>query len=359
MTNSPYTYDPTEFFIGKDDLSQLNIRDSGVNGFHYFYAQPRGLVKHFVLEVRPRVMTLCEVTLIKKGDKFTPRLRLWKKSRQTGKQAALKANENIYKSIKAAVALDDCHENFWLLIDFLQGIKDIDIPPKVFSLIQATDKAFVDRVLSSFNTSEARQLLIEAKKDDVKNLYAAVRHATNKKALDELQELITEDATELRFQAWFEHNTWAFGVEYLKIYKTSRIGIHSDSDFIAQSLDEYADLIELKRPNMLLLAYDASHKDYYPSSDLSKAMGQAVNYLQAMENSRGELQEQDGITVLKPRIKIIAGMTNTFTPPQKKALRLINNGLHGIEIISYDQVVSRAQKLIDIFSPVIEDSAEE
>ncbi|EDK72621.1 hypothetical protein TM7_0222 [candidate division TM7 genomosp. GTL1] len=242
------------------------------------------------------------------------------------------------------------------MINFLQGVKNIDIPQQVYSLVQTADKAFVDRVLFSFNTSEARQLLIDAKKEDVKNLYAAVRHAKNKKALDELQELIAADATELRFQEWFEGNTWAFGVEYIKIYKTSRIGIHSDSDFIAQSLDQYADLIELKRPNTPLLIHDKSHNDYYPSGELSKAIGQAVNYLHAMEGSRAELQEQDGITVLKPRIKIIAGMINGFTPQQKKALRLINNGLHGIEVISYDQVVTRAQKLIAIFSPIIENS---
>ncbi|EDK72357.1 hypothetical protein TM7_0522 [candidate division TM7 genomosp. GTL1] len=184
-------------------------------------------------------MTLCEVTLIKKDDKFTPRLRFWKKNRQSGKQATAKADETNYRLIKAGVALDDCHENFWLLINFLQGVKNIDIPQQVYSLVQTADKAFVDRVLFSFNTSEARQLLIDAKKEDVKNLYAAVRHAKNKKALDELQELIAADATELRFQEWFEGNTWAFGVEYIKIYKTSRIGIHSDSDFIAQSLDQY------------------------------------------------------------------------------------------------------------------------
>lgn len=354
MADTLENADPTEFLIGRDDFSQLAIRNSGIRGFHYFYDPNRGLIKSFILEVKPRIMTLCEVTLIKKGNVFTPRLRLWKKNRQSGKNDVIEIGPQAPKQIKAAVSLDDCHENFWHLINFLQGLQAIDIPAESFSLIGVPDKAFVNRVLLSFNTPEARQLLIDAEKGDVRNLYAAVRQAKNKQALDELQKLIAQDATELRFQSWFESNTWAFGVEYLEIYKTSRIGVHSDSDFIAQTLDQYADLIELKRPSMDLLVHDRSRNNYYAASDLSKAIGQAVNYLYAMERSRAELEEEDGITVLKPRVKIIAGLTDSFGPAQKKALRLLNSGLHGVEVISYDQVVSRAQKLIDIFSPIVE-----
>jgi Shedu protein SduA, C-terminal len=342
----------SDFIVGQEDFSRLEIRDSHKNNFHYFYDSKLGrLIKQFVLEDKPRVATLCEVTLIKKDGKFTPRLRLWKRDKTTKKTSDIKLPEkDQYKVVKAAVALDDCHENFWLLINYLSGIKDIDVPKARFSLINAVDRDFVQKVVTSFQTPAEQKLLVEAKKDDINNLYAAIAHAKNKHALVELEGLIKEDATELRFQEWFQNNTWAFGVDYLEIYDTSRIGLHSDSDFIARSLDQYADLIELKRPSMNLLVQDTSHNNYYPSADLSKAIGQAVHYLQTMENQRMSLQEEDEITVLKPRIKLIAGLTNQFDAKQKQALRLINNGLHGIEIISYDQVVARAKKLIAIYS---------
>jgi hypothetical protein len=342
----------SEFVVGKDDFSLLEIRDSGNHIFHYFfYTKVSRLIKQFVLEQKPKVTTLCEVTLIKKGGKFTPRLRIWKRDESEGKAATSRIKDDgEYKSIKAGVSLDDCHEAFWALINFLLSFNDLDIPPSTFAVVQTADRSFVQRVLRTFNTSEVQELLISAKKDDVNNLYAAVKQAKNKQALRELSSLIERNATELRFQEWFQENTWAFGIEYLKIYDTSRIGIHSDSDFIAQSLDGYHDLIELKRPSTELLKFDTSHDDFYPSVDLSRAIGQGVDYLYAMERSRNELEEVDQITVLKPRIKIIAGMTTSYSTEQKRALRLINNGLHGMEIISYDQVVARAQKLIDIFS---------
>jgi len=342
--------DPSEFLIGKDDFSSLEIRDSGNHVFHYFFHSPgRRLIKRFVLERKPQVTTLCDVALIKKDGRFTPRLRLWKRSETKGTSSA-KAQEDDPISIKASVGLEDCHEEFWQLINFLVSFHDIDIPASSFSVVQGADRAFVQKVLLTFDTPAVQQLLIEAKRDDVNNLYAAVKQAKNKKALAELRRLIDEDATESKFQEWFESNTWAFGIEYLKIYDTSKIGIHSDSDFIAQSLDGYHDLIELKRPSLDLLKYDDSHQDYYPSAELSKAIGQAVHYLFAMERSRTELEDEDQITVLKPRIKIIAGSTVGFSAKKRRALRLLNNGLHGMEVISYDQVVAGAEKLIAFFS---------
>ena len=294
--SNPYIFEITEFTVGTDDFSKLEIRDSNANNFHYFYdTQHSRLIKHFVLEEKPQVETLCEVTLIKKGERFAPRLRLWKRNKVTKKQAELKVDDSKqqYRSIKSAVSLDDCHENFWSLINYLQGVQNIDIPPQAFSVVATINSDFVQKVVTSFQTPEEQQLLIDAKEEDVRNLHAAINHAKNKHALAEIEKLIKDDVTEAYFQKWFETNTWAFGIDYLSIYKTSRIGIHSDSDFIAKSLDQYVDLIELKRPNMVLLTYDQSHDSYYPSGDLSKAIGPSVAYLHTMENSKNELQEKD------------------------------------------------------------------
>jgi hypothetical protein len=346
------TTEATEFIVGTDKLSELVIRDSGNHIFHYFFYKPGSrLIKQFVLEKKTRVTTLCEVTLIKRDGKFTPRLRIWKRDEAAHKQSTstVGAGEGFSK-IKAGVSLEDCHESFWRLIRFLLSFDDFDIPESSFSVVESADASFAHKVLNAFNTDGVRTLLLDAKREDVSDLYAAVKHAKNKQALSELNELIAADATELKFQDWFQRNTWAFGVEYLQIYNTSRIGIHSDSDFIAQSLDGYHDLVELKRPSMDLLKYDDSHRDFYPSVDLAKAIGQAVDYLYAMERSRNDLEEEDEITVLKPRIKIIAGLTAGYSSKKRRALRLINNGLHGMEVISYDQVIARAQKLIDIYS---------
>lgn len=351
-----YDASSSEFEIGSSDLSNLEIRDSGDGRFYYFFdVKGSRLIKHFVLKKQPRVSTLCEVKLIKKGNTFSPKLRVWKSSVGLSSSSATEIVDGANgREVKASVSLDDCSDEFWQLIHFLVNLKNVEPPKGSFTLIEHADRAFVQKVLSTFTTSAVQALLLDAKKDDVTNLYAAVRQAKNKMALAELERLIATNARELQFQEWFQGNTWAFGIEYLKILDISRIGIHSDSDFIAQSLDGYHDLIELKRPSLDLLKLDQSHDNWYPSAELSMAIGQAVNYLYAMERSRAELEEEDGISVLKPRIKVIAGSMVGASESKMRAMRLINNGLHGIEVISYDQVVARAMKLIEIFSPLAE-----
>lgn len=110
------------------------------------------------------------------------------------------------------------------------------------------EREFVQKVLTSFDTPQKRELLVNAKKEDVNNLYAAVKHAKNKKATKELESLMSDEVKEAELQAWIKENTWVFGVEYLNFLDISKIGIHSDSDFIVESLDGYADLISQCSP---------------------------------------------------------------------------------------------------------------
>lgn len=212
------------------------------------------------------------------------------------------------------------------------------------------ERQFVQNVLTYFDTPEKKALLVQAKSEDVNNLYAAVKHAKNVKALGELDALLQDEARELMLQAWIQQNTWVFGVEYINFFDTSKIGIHSDSDFIVESLDEYADLIELKKSEFKLFNYDASHKNYYPTSELSQALGQSIEYLKVMEDHRHILKDQDNIKVLKPRIKIVIGRSSQMTEKEREALRLLNDTLHNVEVMTYDEIRARANKLNEHYS---------
>ena len=68
-----------------------------------------------------------------------------------------------------------------------------------------------------------------------------------------------------------------------------------------------------------------------------------------MEDHRTVLKENDDLEVLKPRIKIVIGRSNKLLYDEKKALRLLNSTLHGIEIITYDEILIRAKKIIDAY----------
>lgn len=241
------------------------------------------------------------------------------------------------------------------LLNFLKVQKDIAQYNK--ASLQISDKSlskedreFVQNVLTYFDTPEKKALLVQAKSEDVNNLYASVKHAKNVKASKELDQLLADTSKELKLQEWIQNNTWVFGVEYINFFETSKIGIHSDSDFIVESLDGYADLIELKKSEFKLFNYDGSHKNYYPTAELSQAIGQSIEYLKVMEDHRHILKDQDNILVLKPRIKIVIGRSSQMNDKQKEALRLLNDSLHNIEVMTYDEIKARADKLNQHYS---------
>lgn len=215
-----------------------------------------------------------------------------------------------------------------------------------YSQVSNEDRDFVLKVLTTFNTPERRNLLVQAKQEDINNLYAAVKQAKNKKALLELRTFMDDQVNELELQGWIKKNTWVFGVEYLRFLDSSKIGIHSDSDFIVESLDGYADLIELKKCDFKLFNYDSSHDSYYPTADLSQVLGQTIKYLKIMEDARLILKDEDDLDVLKPRIKVVIGKSSTMPKKEKEALRLLNDTLHNIEIMTYDEISKRAERLI-------------
>ncbi|MEV5980889.1 hypothetical protein [Streptomyces sp. NPDC052114] len=77
-------FSTTEFDVTRRDFTDLEIRGSqDSNAFHYLYDnRARRMITDFVLDDRPQVATLCSITIIKKGDTFTPRIKLWKKDKK-------------------------------------------------------------------------------------------------------------------------------------------------------------------------------------------------------------------------------------------------------------------------------------
>lgn len=262
---------------------------------------------------------------------------------------------------KTILSTDEPNKSLNKLVDALKAQRGlyersnsdvVILEPKeanLFKQIQNTDLEFVTKILQSFKSAEAKELLSKVKQEDLDSLYFSVKHIKIKKSLVELEALIKDKVNEQGFQNWISDNAWVFGTEYIRKLETRKIGIHSEADFIVQSLDGYTDLVELKKSEFTLFEKDESHNCYYPSKELSKVIGQAIHYIKVMEDHHSILKEEDDMDVLKPRVKIVIGRSSTLGVEEKKALRLLNATLHGIEILTYDEVVSRARKIISIY----------
>lgn len=355
----------TDFAVGSDNFNSLEIRsDPKRKGFSYFYdIKQQRLIKRFIIGTsKTGIKYCCNVTFIEKDGKYTPRLILSKRKNEKLLQETIPLDGQT-KSISSRIDIDEFHENFWSLIDYIFSVKQVSVPRSGWVAVSKDDKALLDRielnkdfvqkVLDTFTTTKAQELLIEANKEDVDNLYAAIKHAKNKKALNEIDNLVISPSTEKILENWIKQNDWVFGIEYVRRLNATRIGLHSDTDLLVESLDGFVDLIELKKASVSpLFIYDSSHQCYYPSAPLSQVVGQTIHYLRVMEDQRLILKSEDGVNVLKPRAKVVIGQSSKMNDKEKRALRTLNDTLHNIEIMTYDEIKHRARRIVDHYSKI-------
>lgn len=218
----------------------------------------------------------------------------------------------------------------------------------------------IKTILESLSKIELKNLSVAHKQKfyqiEVENLEQLLKLEENGKIVKEIKKYDNLSAyiagqPEKIFQNWIEQNLWIFGIEYIKKYDARKIAIFSEGDLLMESMDNFLDLIELKRPKLKykIFDYDISHKSYYPSQDLSKVIGQCLFYLQKMDDYKLILEKEHKVKILRPRIKIILGRTNKFNNDQFESLRMLNSNLNHIQIISYDHLLSCGKKIISLY----------
>lgn len=246
------------------------------------------------------------------------------------------------------------------VLDIINGLKDVDLGilktilgklnagERIKGILKYSDEGELDIISALLKhgiyQTEIENLEILLQLEEAGNIVEEI------KKCDDLK-LYQAGQPEKIFQKWIEKNWgWVFGVEYLRRHDARKIGMFNEGDLLMESMDGFLDLIELKRPGQgcNIFNYDNSHKCHYPSSDLSKTIGQCLCYLQVLDNYKPNLEREYKVKVLRPRIKIILGRTNNFKDDQFEALRMLNSNLNHIQIISYDYLISCGRKILSI-----------
>lgn len=190
----------------------------------------------------------------------------------------------------------------------------------------------------------------ESDEQTVKHLATAARLVQYTKAVDRLSNLIAEGiAPEQTYQQLLSANPWMFGSEYSELLDRRTYTRDDNLDFmLRRTSDDYVELIEIKTPfSEPLFIHDASHDSYHPSSKLSPVLGQVMRYISEIERTRDHILVKDGLDTLKVRARIIVGRDGSAE--HRQALRTLNGHLHQIEVITYDQLMRIAKRVLDVF----------
>ncbi|UPZ26385.1 DUF4263 domain-containing protein [Streptomyces sp. LRE541] len=180
---------------------------------------------------------------------------------------------------------------------------------------------------------------------------AVVRIGELRAAITELRENLDKGvALEDVYQKWCDKHSWAFGNAYVARDNWRSIGIGDQVDLLMKSTASgFRDIFELKRPDMEVLSFDNTHRNWYWASQISKAIGQCHRYLDNFHRvaEHGIQPDHPEIIAYHPRAVVVIGRSHTWDQSKIKALHGLNSRMHGITVMTYDQLLARCSVLLE------------
>lgn len=360
-----------DFIIGKDNFSELQINSTpAIEQFYYFfYQKDRRLIKQFILSEGKQVDYICRVTLIKKDDKFTPRLSF---SVRDKTKKIIDYQQTTPTNIKANVSLDDCYDNFWKLISFLQSLRDIELPKEKFSLVSQDESEIVSALRGRGSNSVVNIIKQLSVFSDVlltqKDINSLLKR--REKLAEFKQSLTSNSSDESWWQDFFEENKWIFGYglnyEILRQQQSQptyggvkidgKGGQRGDNLMSTTGDLNFTVLVEIKTPATPLLqgTQEIRNGAWSLSKSLTDALSQIQANIQTWEKQGSEQPENrdklDKLSVftVKPKGIIVIGLLSQLVDRNKReTFQRFRKSIHGIDIITYDELFERAKFIVE------------
>jgi len=230
------------------------------------------------------------------------------------------------------------------ILDSIPNIADTDKLQLVKSILSQLDgsNSSITEFVNAFESSNGETL---------RHIAAASRMVEYSHALNELRRLIDNPATdEKEFQKHLEVNPWMFGSEYSELLSRRTWTRDDRLDYmLRKTVDNFLEIVEIKTAfQESLFLHDTSHDSFYPSAKLSPVIGQVIRYIEEVERNRDSILAKDCADTLKIRARVIVGRDGSNE--HQAALRNFNAHLHRIEVITYDQLLRVAERVLSVFT---------
>jgi hypothetical protein len=372
------TFKNEDFIISVHDFAdlQINAAPEVDKNFYYFYdRRQRRLIKQFILDERPRRITWCRVTLIKKGDKFTPRLAfsIRDKHGTIQTQSAAGPAGITLRVLRASVNLEQCYDEFWQLISFMQSLREIEVPRSAFSLmsqgeaeivtaLRGRDAQSIVNIIKQLSSTEGVKLSQEDINHLLKRRDVLARFARGLK---------TSPDDETKWQNFFERNKWIFGygLNY-QILRQEQTQPHyggtrvdgrggQRGDYLTSTLGDinFTVLVEIKTPGTPLLQGKEEIRSgaWSLSKDLTDALSQIeanidtwIKQGSVHPDNRDKL-EGSGVYTVQPKGIIVIGTLAQVNSNRSKreTFQRFRRSIHGIDIITFDELYERAKYIVE------------
>lgn len=223
--------------------------------------------------------------------------------------------------------------------DFLRRLNDYFIKEKLKEIIDVGYK-ILHLKSSDMNTANAQTVITNLNSGEIGTLEAL-------------------------WQKYFEKYLLYLIFTYKKIFsKVNLTNIDEEKkcpDFIGINHYNGLDVIEIKTHLKHVLSWDSSHNNFYFTPEMSKAIVQTINYMDAIVRERFQkAEEMENITqftdkenLYHPRGIIIISSNNQLTTKKDKNEELVRdftklrNNIQNIEILTFDEILNIANEYIN------------
>jgi hypothetical protein len=242
------------------------------------------------------------------------------------------------------------------LIKFLDLYKDplLNGSRKFISLDETFSDGELNNLKAIFENEDKKKLVSLILENNLipEDVLAGIKFAKMKNAVLEFKNLLDSDVVESVWQVFFVKNTWILGTSFIKILDQRQIDVNNIADYLVKAMDGFVDIIELKRPIYKIWKENLNHGNYIKSAELVEAEMQVDKYMQKLEkesDSVSTLESFEYCKIIKPRATLIFGRSSEWNKQQYEDFRVINDSFSNKVILTYDMVLDRAKRIIDIY----------
>lgn len=165
-----------------------------------------------------------------------------------------------------------------------------------------------------------------------------------KKTLENFIKLVNDKKTEPYYQKFLKDNFWMFGLEYVSVKSQKVAGANNRPDFSLERYDTFRDIVEIKRPQDGVFVKVRKNR-FSQAPKLKEALAEVMDYVDYFLVHANDEAVEYNETYYKPKAIIVIGRTGDY----KDKVRQLNSFLHRIEIITYDDLIQRAKKIIEFY----------
>lgn len=241
-----------------------------------------------------------------------------------------------------------------------RGLKNYVVAEKDTTLI-INDKnkhQVLQRILEEGLSEDYWHLIASSQPNLAAKLVAGHIQQIRAEQIAELQQRLTENHAETigenSWQSWIYRHHWMFGVNYQEPIEKQKINLQGVMpDYLFPTIDGFVDLLEIKLPTEKVVVPDTQHPGSYRwTAETSKAIGQVVHYISEIERLQNEIErhirssDSRGISMLRPRAFILIGNSEHWTEADRGGLRRLNHSLHGIEVLTYQELLTRSKAFL-------------